>query len=149
MHSREVERHSPAAIRKRLSERTRHSYTGDAVLGGIDGCVTTFAVVAGAVPGGVVSDVDKSTSPHAATRSARANTNASLFTISPRQSGAHRDRRGDTPGSGQSAIRIHALIQMVLRKGTRAAQSITPRRRPTATASARQATSSLWKIPRR
>lgn len=33
-----------------------HSYLGDAVLGGIDGCVTTFAVVAGAV-GGALSPV--------------------------------------------------------------------------------------------
>jgi VIT1/CCC1 family predicted Fe2+/Mn2+ transporter len=30
----------------------KHSYLGDAILGGIDGCVTTFAVVAGAVGGG-------------------------------------------------------------------------------------------------
>lgn len=39
-------------MRRRLSERRRQSYLGDAVLGGIDGCVTTFAVVAGAVGGG-------------------------------------------------------------------------------------------------
>lgn len=47
--------HTPAAIRERLNEQTRHSYIGDAVLGGIDGCVTTFAVVAGAVGGGFSS----------------------------------------------------------------------------------------------
>lgn len=47
--------HTPAAIRQRLRERTKHSYIGDAVLGGIDGCVTTFAVVAGAVGGGFTS----------------------------------------------------------------------------------------------
>ncbi|MCE7984705.1 MAG: hypothetical protein DYG89_26330 [Caldilinea sp. CFX5] len=44
--------HRPAAIRARLEGIQQHSYLGDAVLGGIDGCVTTFAVVAGAVGGG-------------------------------------------------------------------------------------------------
>ena len=44
--------HHPEAIRARLSERYKHSYLGDAVLGAIDGCVTTFAVVAGAVGAG-------------------------------------------------------------------------------------------------
>ena len=44
--------HRPEAIRRRLADQRRHSYLGDAVLGGIDGCVTTFAVVAGAVGGG-------------------------------------------------------------------------------------------------
>lgn len=47
------ELHRPAAIRRRLGERRRHSHLGDAVLGGIDGCVTTFAVVAGAAGGGL------------------------------------------------------------------------------------------------
>ena len=41
--------HRPEAVRRRLSERRGPGYVGDAVLGGIDGCVTTFAVVAGAV----------------------------------------------------------------------------------------------------
>src|SRR3712207_3725854 len=41
--------HRPEAVRRRLSERRGPGYLGDAVLGGIDGCVTTFAVVAGAV----------------------------------------------------------------------------------------------------
>ena len=41
--------HRPEAIRQRLERKPRHSYLGDAVLGAIDGCVTTFAVVAGAV----------------------------------------------------------------------------------------------------
>jgi VIT1/CCC1 family predicted Fe2+/Mn2+ transporter len=41
--------HQHEAIRARLDERRRHTYVGDAVLGGVDGCVTTFAVVAGAV----------------------------------------------------------------------------------------------------
>lgn len=44
--------HRPAAIQLRLEGVQQHSYLGDAVLGGIDGCVTTFAVVAGAVGGG-------------------------------------------------------------------------------------------------
>jgi hypothetical protein len=44
--------HRPKAVRRRLVESRRPSYLGDAILGGIDGCVTTFAVVAGAVGGG-------------------------------------------------------------------------------------------------
>lgn len=47
-----VAEHHPSAIRARLDGAQQHSYLGDAVLGGIDGCVTTFAVVAGAVGGG-------------------------------------------------------------------------------------------------
>jgi VIT1/CCC1 family predicted Fe2+/Mn2+ transporter len=47
--------HSPEAIRARLAALRRHSYLGDAILGGIDGCVTTFAVVAGVVGGGFPS----------------------------------------------------------------------------------------------
>jgi VIT1/CCC1 family predicted Fe2+/Mn2+ transporter len=39
--------HTAKAIRKRLSERPRHSYLRDFVYGAIDGTVTTFAVVAG------------------------------------------------------------------------------------------------------
>jgi VIT1/CCC1 family predicted Fe2+/Mn2+ transporter len=44
--------HSPEAVRRRLENRHGPGYLGDAVLGGIDGCVTTFAVVAGAVGAG-------------------------------------------------------------------------------------------------
>lgn len=44
--------HLPHAIQARLREPRRSSYLGDAVLGGIDGCVTTFAVVAGALGAG-------------------------------------------------------------------------------------------------
>lgn len=47
--------HHEEAIRTRLQEKRSHSYLGDAVLGGIDGCVTTFAVVSGAVGGGFSS----------------------------------------------------------------------------------------------
>lgn len=45
------EDHRPEAIRRRLAEPHRHDYIADAVLGAIDGCVTTFAVVAGATGG--------------------------------------------------------------------------------------------------
>jgi VIT1/CCC1 family predicted Fe2+/Mn2+ transporter len=41
--------HTPSAIATRLAARKPHSYVGDAVLGAIDGCVTTFAIVAGVV----------------------------------------------------------------------------------------------------
>jgi VIT1/CCC1 family predicted Fe2+/Mn2+ transporter len=41
--------HSPEVIADRLAAKTEHSYLGDAVLGAIDGCVTTFAVVSGVV----------------------------------------------------------------------------------------------------
>jgi VIT1/CCC1 family predicted Fe2+/Mn2+ transporter len=44
--------HLPHAIAARLLEPRRSSYLGDAVLGGIDGCVTTFAVVAAALGAG-------------------------------------------------------------------------------------------------
>jgi VIT1/CCC1 family predicted Fe2+/Mn2+ transporter len=44
--------HLPHVIRARLARPRRSSYLGDAVLGGIDGCVTTFAVVAGALGAG-------------------------------------------------------------------------------------------------
>jgi vacuolar iron transporter family protein len=44
--------HQPDAIEKRLEKQHKNSYLGDAVLGGIDGGVTTFAVVAGAIGAG-------------------------------------------------------------------------------------------------
>jgi VIT1/CCC1 family predicted Fe2+/Mn2+ transporter len=47
-----TEQHRPEAIRERLAARARPSYLADAVLGGIDGSVTTFAVVAGAFGAG-------------------------------------------------------------------------------------------------
>jgi VIT1/CCC1 family predicted Fe2+/Mn2+ transporter len=39
--------HERGAIAARLAANKVHSYVGDAVLGAIDGCVTTFAVVSG------------------------------------------------------------------------------------------------------
>lgn len=49
--------HEVAVIEARLASAKQNSYLGDAVLGSIDGCVTTFAVVAGtagaALPAGV------------------------------------------------------------------------------------------------
>jgi vacuolar iron transporter family protein len=44
-------------VQGRLAERRRPSYLVDAILGGIDGCATTFAVVAGAVGSGFTSVV--------------------------------------------------------------------------------------------
>jgi vacuolar iron transporter family protein len=41
--------HSPDAIRKRLSAGPRQSYLRDWIYGGVDGSVTTFAVVAGVI----------------------------------------------------------------------------------------------------
>ena len=41
--------HSPEAIKERLAAGPRHSYLRDWIYGGIDGAVTTFAVVAGVV----------------------------------------------------------------------------------------------------
>ena len=39
--------HTPEAITRRLQSAGHHSYLSDLVLGGIDGAVTTFAIVAG------------------------------------------------------------------------------------------------------
>ena len=45
--------HTREAIRARVTGATRHSYLGDFVLGGVDGTVTTFAVVAGVAGAGL------------------------------------------------------------------------------------------------
>ncbi len=47
-----VHAHRPDEIRRRLSEEPPESVLSDAVLGAIDGCVTTFSVVCGAVGAG-------------------------------------------------------------------------------------------------
>lgn len=49
--------HHPDAVRERLSRGGRRQYISDAVLGGIDGCITTFAVVSGSVGAGFPSSV--------------------------------------------------------------------------------------------
>lgn len=47
------EMHTPQAVATRLSRRPRPSSIGDAVLGGIDGCITTLAIVAGVFGAGM------------------------------------------------------------------------------------------------
>jgi len=49
--------HSPEAIRRRLAKGTRQNYLRDFVYGGIDGAVTTFAVVAGTMGASLSSRV--------------------------------------------------------------------------------------------
>ena len=44
--------HQPENIAQRLKQPPKTQNVSDAVLGGIDGCVTTFAVVAGATGAG-------------------------------------------------------------------------------------------------
>ena len=46
------EEHQPEQVRERLENSENVSYLDDAILGAIDGCITTFAVVSGAVGGG-------------------------------------------------------------------------------------------------
>lgn len=56
--SRDLEaEHRPDRIRTRLHSSRQNSYLGDAVLGGIDGCVTTFAVIAGSTGAGFPAGV--------------------------------------------------------------------------------------------
>lgn len=49
--------HERESIIARIRSPQGYSYAGDAVLGAIDGCVTTFAVVSGAVGGGLSGTV--------------------------------------------------------------------------------------------
>lgn len=49
--------HRPAAIRERLGSPAKQNVISDAVLGGIDGCVTTFAVVSGVIGAGLPPSV--------------------------------------------------------------------------------------------
>ena len=56
-HSTLHEAHTPEAIRRRMSLRPDRGYLPDAVLGGIDGGVTTFAIAAGAFGAGLPGTV--------------------------------------------------------------------------------------------
>ncbi|HKK15881.1 MAG TPA: VIT1/CCC1 transporter family protein, partial [Gammaproteobacteria bacterium] len=49
--------HSPEAIGKRLQRGGISQNISDIILGGIDGCITTFAVVAGVIGAGFSSSV--------------------------------------------------------------------------------------------
>src|SRR3989338_8112790 len=49
--------HQPEAIRQRLDTSDRPQHVSDAVLGAIDGCITTFAVVCGTVGAGLSPSV--------------------------------------------------------------------------------------------
>ena len=52
-----IKDHHPEMIRKRLSLGPKRQNISDAVLGGIDGCITTFAMVSGSVGAGFPSSV--------------------------------------------------------------------------------------------
>ncbi|TVR96563.1 MAG: hypothetical protein EA406_11755 [Rhodospirillales bacterium] len=57
--------HKPEEIRERLAGQSRPSYLADAILGGIDGCVTTMAVIA-RVAGAGPADLTSALSPSGA-----------------------------------------------------------------------------------
>jgi len=57
-HERDLEaEHRPEKIRERISKGRHESSLADAVLGGVDGIITTFAVVAGSTGGQLSSEV--------------------------------------------------------------------------------------------
>ncbi len=49
--------HTPESIKRRLAQTAKPSFFSDAVLGAIDGCVTTFAIVSGTVGAGFSASV--------------------------------------------------------------------------------------------
>ena len=49
--------HQPEAIAVRLNQQPKTQNVSDAILGAIDGCVTTFAIVAGAIGAGFSASV--------------------------------------------------------------------------------------------
>lgn len=55
--TRHLEMHQPDAIRERLSNEPKSHYLRDFVYGGIDGAVTTFAVVSGVAGAGLQSEI--------------------------------------------------------------------------------------------
>ena len=52
-----ADEHHPDAIKERLGRPAKENITSDIVLGGIDGCVTTFAVVSGVIGAGLPPSV--------------------------------------------------------------------------------------------
>jgi len=56
-HEELLREHQPEAIKKRLKRPSKSQNVSDAILGGIDGCVTTFAVVSSVVGAGFPSSV--------------------------------------------------------------------------------------------
>jgi VIT1/CCC1 family predicted Fe2+/Mn2+ transporter len=52
-----IREHQPEMVQKRLSQGGKSQNISDAVLGGIDGCITTFSVVSGSVGAGFPSSV--------------------------------------------------------------------------------------------
>ena len=52
-----IQDHQPDVIKQRLNRLNKPNIISDAVLGGIDGCVTTFAVVSGALGAGFSASV--------------------------------------------------------------------------------------------
>jgi VIT1/CCC1 family predicted Fe2+/Mn2+ transporter len=52
-----IKEHHPDFIRKRLANKPKKQNVSDAILGGIDGCVTTFAVVSSAVGAGLPASI--------------------------------------------------------------------------------------------
>lgn len=49
--------HTKEAIQTRLTSAVQHSYLGDALLGAVDGTVTTFAVISGVAGAGLKSEI--------------------------------------------------------------------------------------------